>query len=70
MPEWMPVTRGDMTSLLHAGWHYIRNGDGIEELYRLSSDPGEVQNMAGSESGADVLAEIRAILASLNTEGP
>jgi len=36
LPDWFPVSKGDMASLMGTRWHYIRNGDGTEELYDLA----------------------------------
>lgn len=37
----VPVGRGDMVSLVRDSLHYIRNGDGVEELYNIRRDPTE-----------------------------
>src|SRR5207248_3119055 len=42
-----PVANGPMKSLVGWGMHYIRAGDGTEELYDLASDPEERINRAG-----------------------
>jgi arylsulfatase A-like enzyme len=49
---WLPASRGDMASLIVDSMHYIRNGDGSEELYDLARDPEEKTNLAGSGSAA------------------
>jgi arylsulfatase A-like enzyme len=43
-----PAAKGAMTSLILGERHYIRLGDGSEELYSLSSDPEERFNLAGA----------------------
>ena len=43
-----PVHRGPMTSLVSGGLHYIRNGDGREELFDLDGDPKEQHDLAAS----------------------
>jgi len=58
---WLPVMRGDMHSLLDEGWHYIRNGDGQEELYNVDRDPDELRNLAGTV-GHPLLPKFRAAL--------
>src|SRR5262249_43146892 len=45
-----PVCQGAMVSLVSNGWHYIRNGDGREELYDFARDPDEERNLAGSDT--------------------
>ena len=45
-----PVSRGAMRSLIDSTAHYIRNGDGVEELYRYRDDPGELRDVARADS--------------------
>ena len=66
MPAWTPVARGDMTSLIAEGSHYIRNGDGVEELYDLT-DRAHAHDLAAREPGR--LGRMRAITDSLLTSG-
>jgi arylsulfatase A-like enzyme len=54
-----PVCRGSMVSLVSGGWHYIKNGDGREELYDFAHDPGEERNLAGSAAGRVVVRAMR-----------
>ena len=62
-PPEAPTRRGDMRSLVLGGLHYIRNGDGAEELYDHVRDPVERNNLAPLQS-AD-LDRLRAVLDSL-----
>ena len=57
-----PIARGPMQSVVVRDWHYIRNGDGAEELYDLITDPREARNLAADTSRAQVLAEMRRAL--------
>ncbi len=57
-----PVSRGTMFSLIRGGTHYIRNGDGIEELYRIDLDPGEEHDLAQSAENQEALLRYRAEL--------
>jgi hypothetical protein len=41
-----PAAKGPMKALVAGGIHYIRSGDGLEELYSLEADPGERINVA------------------------
>jgi arylsulfatase A-like enzyme len=50
-PEYYPVSKGDMKSLIYNGLHYIKNGDDSEELYDFENDSTELRNIAGSEKG-------------------
>ena len=45
-----PVSRGAMRSLIDSTSHYIRNGDGVEELYRYRDDPEELRDVARADS--------------------
>ena len=47
-----PIFRGSMKAVIADGKAYIRNGDGVEELYDLASDPGESHDLAGSPESA------------------
>ncbi len=60
--EWQPVSKGDMKSLVVNGLHYIKNGDGREELYDFEIDMNEERNLASSDEGRRVLAEFRLFL--------
>jgi arylsulfatase A-like enzyme len=51
-----PVSRGPMKSLVAGGMHYIRTGDGGEELFALGADPQELTSVAGLP-GAEVSLE-------------
>lgn len=55
LPNWYPVGKGDMKSLVAEQYHYIKNGDGREELYNFANDPLEALELAGR-------ADFRAIL--------
>jgi hypothetical protein len=48
-----------MQALVAGGKTYIRNGDGIEELYDLEGDPSEVENLAGSAEATPLLERFR-----------
>jgi len=60
--RWFPASKGDMKSLVHRGMHYIRNGDGVEELYDVARDPWERHDLARSDEGREMLSEFRATL--------
>ena len=55
-----PAARGPMTSAVDGEFHYIRGGDGREELYHLSRDPAEVRDLAAKPESSDTLARFRA----------
>jgi len=51
LPEWFPVSKGDMKSMLTKDLHYIVGGDGKEEIYDLRRDPWETKDLSKSPSG-------------------
>jgi arylsulfatase A-like enzyme len=57
-----PVFRGPMKALAYDQEVYIRNGDGIEEVYDLVTDPLQTRNLVGSPS---VLPKLEAFRADL-----
>ena len=58
-PEWQPISKGDMKSLITNSWHYILNGDGREELYDFERDPLEKNNSALIEVNQPILKQFR-----------
>jgi arylsulfatase A-like enzyme len=60
--EWYPAVKGDMKSLVKDRYHYIRNGDGSEELYDFEKDPLERDDLAGYEQGDRILGQLRSRL--------
>jgi arylsulfatase A-like enzyme len=65
VPEYYPIRKGDMESVFADPWKYIRNGDGSEELYDLRADPGEKNDLRGTERGAPLLPSFRNLLPPL-----
>ncbi len=49
LADWYPLVKGDMKSVIVGDRHYIRNGDGREELYDFQEDPVEQQDLAGDD---------------------
>jgi arylsulfatase A-like enzyme len=62
-----PAAKGPMQALVGLGMHYIRNSDGIEELYVLKSDPEERTNFAGAPNAQAPLQRFRNALRSMLT---
>ena len=62
---WEPSSRGDMKALIVGGMHYIRNGDGSEELYDYELDPAENDNLASGADSEKTLGGFRASLGAL-----
>ena len=57
-----PAAKGPMKSLVAGGMHYIRAGDGSEELYAMKPDPEEQTNVAGLPAAQQVLQGFRGYL--------
>lgn len=62
MPDWLPATKGNMQSVIVGGMHFIRNGDGTEELYDFEHDVAEAHNLAGLTEFHAALEEARRAL--------
>jgi arylsulfatase A-like enzyme len=60
-----PAAKGPMQSLIARGLHYIRTGDGLEELYVLNSDPEEQFNIVGSALAREMLPAFRNALSAM-----
>jgi arylsulfatase A-like enzyme len=56
-PPTFPVSRGDMHSVCIGDFQYIRNGDGVEEVYDLRNDPKELHDIAKTDEGQRVISE-------------
>lgn len=61
-PEWSPVYKGDMKSLVIGDIHYIRNGDGTEEVYDLREDPVELNNLIDKPQGVEIASQAKHII--------
>jgi arylsulfatase A-like enzyme len=61
-PNRPPAWKGPMSSLASGTWHYIRNADGVEELYNLRQDPGDVRDFAMHPEAAPELRRLRVLL--------
>jgi hypothetical protein len=60
-----PVAKGAMQAIVAAGMHYIRRGDGVEELYDLSTDPAERKNVVLYPNLFEALERFRALLSKM-----
>ncbi len=60
-----PAAKGAMRSLVAWGMHYIRQADGDEELFVLSSDPEERISYAGAPDARASLLRFRNALSSM-----
>ncbi|MDT7040988.1 sulfatase [Candidatus Nitronereus thalassa] len=59
LPEWHPVSKGDMKSMVIQDLHYILRGDGKEEIYDLRKDPWETRDLSETVSGQALAACLR-----------
>lgn len=63
---WYPVSWGPaMYSLVDSTWHYIRNGDGSEELYDLAADPAEEHDLRWDPGAPPLLESFRRTLEAM-----
>jgi arylsulfatase A-like enzyme len=60
-----PVFRGSMKALVANDQVYIRNGDGVEELYDVTTDPAETRDLARVAEYGPVVERFRAQLRRL-----
>ncbi len=58
-PDWYPIARGPMHSLVSGTLHYIRGGDGREELYDIDNDPWETTDLSPTAEGRRMLVDLR-----------
>jgi len=65
LPATSPVSKGDMQSLIADSYHYIRSGDGQEELYDWRQDLAEVKDLARTVAGARMFPPMREALAAV-----
>jgi arylsulfatase A-like enzyme len=61
---WYPIGSGlEMQSMLSGSLYYICNPDASEELFDLSTDPDERDNLAGTPAGDQAIRAFRAAVA-------
>ena len=60
-----PFRRGPMIAITSGHLHYIRNGDGVEELYDFIADPLEAHDLSQETVMDSVLTEFRRTVDSL-----
>ncbi len=62
--------RGFQMSLVDPGRHYIRDGEGTEQIYDVVRDPFERTNLIDSPEGHQAVADLRRKLLELLTADP
>jgi arylsulfatase A-like enzyme len=65
LPAERPVSKGDLHSLVDDGVHFIRRGDGEEELYDIVRDPAEQAELSRLPGNASLAGRIRDALRAL-----
>lgn len=65
LPDFYPISKGNMKSLVHDRHHYIRRGDGVEELYDLLADPWEQADLAAQPAHQPLLVSFREALGAV-----
>jgi len=63
-----PVFRGPMKALTLGNEVYIRNGDGVEEVFDIQADPRQTQNLANTEAVQARLSRYRKHLDELTRD--
>jgi arylsulfatase A-like enzyme len=64
-PQPVPAMRGPMASLVLDGKVYVRDAVGHEELYDLTNDPAESEDLAGAPASRAALEQCRTALERL-----
>ncbi len=62
LPPALPVSKGVMKSVVVDGHHYIRDAEGVEELYDIVNDPWERTNVLRQASLAVTLQRARTLV--------
>jgi arylsulfatase A-like enzyme len=62
LPQRYPVSKGNLKALLVGQSYYIKNGDGLEELYDLANDPGQQRDLVRSGGATRDLDSFRVAL--------
>lgn len=63
-----PAFRGPMQAVVAGQEVYIRNGDGVEELYDLASDPSQAHDLAHAPASLPRLATLRSELDRMTSD--
>ncbi len=57
-----PASFGPMRSVFDQRFHYIRRGDGAEELFDYRADPAETSDLSKTDAGRQQIAGLRRLL--------
>jgi arylsulfatase A-like enzyme len=70
-PKGSPMSRGDIQSLVvDDRYHFIRYGDGAEEVFDIDADPWETTDLASSVIGQSVRTRFRHLFPNLQRTFP
>ncbi|MCC6772654.1 MAG: sulfatase [Gemmatimonadaceae bacterium] len=67
-PDFYPVSRGNMRSLVRGRFHYIAGPEQREELYDIVADPFERIDLLADPAVADTLSALRRAMAAFPAE--
>jgi arylsulfatase A-like enzyme len=67
-PDFYPVSRGNMRSLVQGRFHYIAGPEQQEELYDIVADPFERSDLLADPAVADTLSALRRAMAAFPAE--
>ncbi len=59
LPQWYPVSKGDIKSMIAQDLHYIVGSDGKEEIYDLRKDPWETEDLSETSTGQELAICLR-----------
>ena len=59
VPDYYPISKGDIETVFADPYKYIKNGDGREELYNLREDAGEARDIAAAKEVESILPLLR-----------
>jgi len=57
--DWYPNATGDVRAVVLDRYHYIRSGNGAEEVYDLHNDPMENENLVSVAGESELLGQLR-----------
>ena len=69
IPDWYPLARGTLRTLVRGPWQYIVRHDGRVWLYDLSTDPAARADLASAPAHAAALDSMRAALTRVEAPG-
>jgi arylsulfatase A-like enzyme len=65
-----PSRRNLQMSVMKPGWHYLRDAAGREQIYDLTQDMGELQNLENTANGKNQRTNLQGMLLDVLTKNP